>query len=1030
MQNVQVVQAAQNVQPPVPEEQMTEEEAKSKLAALAARVADRKRVEEAQNEMDQKKQNITDIIYNKQTLPKIVNENSKFVVATYWWGNDNLNKNYARPCQKYYEDFFMLPYEVFKRSETIRKYYQRKKLKNTIPSLITVHAANANPTPAALDQSLNLIQGVVGQSDLADFVQGSDGQQPQEEQYFSASDAAVPYPTAAVPPMAAATPVTQQGGEKLNVNPLFKIILYGNMFPHLFAKYIKEYYDTAKMYNIAVDDRFADKEAFEKRMFLLMDKYIAGNVKTFDDLLPVFQDEYEPVMKDIEATKNEQKVREKSNLPESPELKKKLIGLNIRNNDIMRKIQAIVGDYKKAIKTQGAFVKEIFPEFFTEADAAMVDSIQCLNKVLEFRSPVLFQNMIKGWEEACERSNCNYIAVEYPQFAVPADPKIPGSGGYQMAINAKPIFIRRMLDLCEGRGVLYIDGDMTINKYPKIFDMEDVDYMARGWHIDPRSNEKFLDGDFEFDPYNFDTSGGTMFFGNTPEARSFLDQWIYYSFRSINKGKADDRIISLVMNTMSLLGPLKVLQLPVEYLWLTMWYNYYLKDDVVDMKDVVIEHPECLTSEDTAAGSGAASDRTPKRYAELESVSSLNRSEEFYEDVLFDEPRFADCLRSWMNFIGGLEYPENHPDLPEESPAYFFPWGSYGSKTLEYQTNCIRYDYPRIANEIPQMPPVSFEKLVVENTTAVIPHIVHQIWFSADNTIPPHKLALFERVRKAAKCAGWTYKLWTRDDYTAKNFPCVWESCKKAEAAMAAGTQSRWAQIADLCRYEIMCRFGGAYLDSNFLISHRLLKRIEQLNAKNGKQVIVCNEDNGGLGHKYMSNSFIASVRHHHVFKNLIDDEMLENINFNSKYVNKTTGPYYLRSGFDILDEDYSEIAVLEPEEVYPVPMSGSERAGAKPVENPIIKVGAYDPNEDEDTVVVPGEPQKTIILNTWEQIFPDSLAIYLVGIGGSWTYDEDEEETAGSSTVPNATTAAVEQQPPAVEPVPELGVSAANAAA
>lgn len=37
-------------------------------------------------------------------------------------------------------------------------------------------------------------------------------------------------------------------------------------------------------------------------------------------------------------------------------------------------------------------------------------------------------------------------------------------GGYQMAINAKPLFIKKALDLCGGRGCLYIDGDMFVNK--------------------------------------------------------------------------------------------------------------------------------------------------------------------------------------------------------------------------------------------------------------------------------------------------------------------------------------------------------------------------------------------------------------------------------------------------------------------------------------------------------------------------------------------------------------------------------------
>jgi hypothetical protein len=38
------------------------------------------------------------IIAATKAEPKIVNDASKFVVVTYWWGSGNLNNNTARPC--------------------------------------------------------------------------------------------------------------------------------------------------------------------------------------------------------------------------------------------------------------------------------------------------------------------------------------------------------------------------------------------------------------------------------------------------------------------------------------------------------------------------------------------------------------------------------------------------------------------------------------------------------------------------------------------------------------------------------------------------------------------------------------------------------------------------------------------------------------------------------------------------------------------------------------------------------------------
>jgi hypothetical protein len=80
--------------------------------------------------------------------------------------------------------------------------------------------------------------------------------------------------------------------------------------------------------------------------------------------------------------------------------------------------------------------------------------------------------MIDKWNNNCINKNCNYFSQEYPEFAVP--------GGYQLAINAKPLFIKKVLDTLRDMGkedisVVYIDGDMTVNKYPHIFDINNTD---------------------------------------------------------------------------------------------------------------------------------------------------------------------------------------------------------------------------------------------------------------------------------------------------------------------------------------------------------------------------------------------------------------------------------------------------------------------------------------------------------------------------------------------------------------------------
>lgn len=58
---------------------------------------------------------------------------------------------------------------------------------------------------------------------------------------------------------------------------------------------------------------------------------------------------------------------------------------------------------------------------------------------LNFLRPITYDKMIQNWKQNCKYLNCNYLAIEYPQFA--------SKGGYQLAINAKATFILHALKL-------------------------------------------------------------------------------------------------------------------------------------------------------------------------------------------------------------------------------------------------------------------------------------------------------------------------------------------------------------------------------------------------------------------------------------------------------------------------------------------------------------------------------------------------------------------------------------------------------
>ena len=56
--------------------------------------------------------NLRKIIERTSAAPTIINDSSRFVVVTYWWGRGNMNKNVARPCLDFYEQLVLEPFKV------------------------------------------------------------------------------------------------------------------------------------------------------------------------------------------------------------------------------------------------------------------------------------------------------------------------------------------------------------------------------------------------------------------------------------------------------------------------------------------------------------------------------------------------------------------------------------------------------------------------------------------------------------------------------------------------------------------------------------------------------------------------------------------------------------------------------------------------------------------------------------------------------------------------------------------------------
>lgn len=571
---------------------------------------------------------VTKIIDDEFKEPTIVNPTSNFVVVTYWWGRGRLNRNTARPCASFYEEFL-------KKSN--------KHILGRINAIITKEKSEKE----VIDEDLiidgifdNLMQinvsliGVVSKM-TKDYINAIcdykkiDSKAP--DRFILLREQYPEFMTKIENPVKLSLQILDiinQGVQK-NKQNLIDLYKIDSQFQAFKAEYLK--------YKSIQEQSIQNKENQKKLEEL--------NLLLFTRLDPeeTIRDSIQNIIADIKPVP-----QQKINLKE---LANQVMIVKKAKDDLNTAIIAVLK--KKELQSDGTN-KSIF---------------DLLIDILEYKEPILFETMIEDFEKSCRENSCNYLAIEYPEFAQ--------EGGYQLAINAKPKFIEKALQLCGGRAVLYIDGDMTIREYPAIFDMKNVDFMARGWWIDPRSSWKtFAEGEetIMYDPYNFETSGGIMFFSASEESNKLIKLWIQTAEKPINTGKADDRVLSLIFNTKAILTWIRIIQLPIEYLWLTLDYDERMLEFVYDYNTlemestIFVDHPECLTSEDTATGAGASSNRQPKFYDFLEDLYPC--VETTHEYIMFKElvtmfPNSAKQITEYMKLSNETKEAQKNKDAED-----------------------------------------------------------------------------------------------------------------------------------------------------------------------------------------------------------------------------------------------------------------------------------------------------------------------------------------------------------------------------
>lgn len=193
-----------------------------------------------------------------------------------------------------------------------------------------------------------------------------------------------------------------------------------------------------------------------------------------------------------------------------------------------------------------------------------------------------------------------------------------------------------------------------------------------------------------------------------------------------------------------------------------------------------------------------------------------------------------------------------------------------------------------------------------------IPNLVHLIWIG-NNEYPDYFKLFLKSFYK--HLPEFTIKIWNNDDLNKKNFPKTYKYIQKAKKIHGTIikdhnnkiqydenkiplTYSKWAQITDLMRLEIVHNHGGFYFDITF----EILKPLYKLFNHKKYKFVGCNEVPRFKDYHILSNSFFGATKNNVILKRLLSKKRLENIDFYEIAVDFETGPGYLRSGIRLND--------------------------------------------------------------------------------------------------------------------------------
>jgi mannosyltransferase OCH1-like enzyme len=190
-----------------------------------------------------------------------------------------------------------------------------------------------------------------------------------------------------------------------------------------------------------------------------------------------------------------------------------------------------------------------------------------------------------------------------------------------------------------------------------------------------------------------------------------------------------------------------------------------------------------------------------------------------------------------------------------------------------------------------------------------IPKVIHHIWLGSP--LPEKCRVLRETWIK--NHPGWQFVLWTDKEIEQLGL--------ENKALYDASTN--WGEKSDIARYEIVYRFGGLYLDTDF----ECIKPMDVLHhCLDFYTGIYTSHSRGNSPSMVMGMGLIGARAGHPILRALIDGLKTTPVkgNNNSSSILSRTGPYYFtKVVLATAEKDNLRNVIFPPMFVYPTPISG-----------------------------------------------------------------------------------------------------------